>query len=220
MYFHNRAEAGRSIAAQLEDYKSENIAVVALSEGAAIVGAQIAMKLHGNLMLLLTENIYLPGELDAIAGLGSTGTFVYNNMFTMGQIEEFKGEYLQYIEQTKSEKMHKLNKLVGHEGEIRKELLRHHVVILASDGLVSGYSLDLAAAYLKTVSIKRLIVATPNASVPAVDKMHLVGDEICCLSVVANYMNTDHYYEDNTIPPIKDLFRMMKNISLNWAKTS
>lgn len=218
MYFRNRADAGRQLAAKLDRYKDQNISVIALSEGAVIVGAQVAMRLHGNLLLLMTENIYLPGEPDAIASLSSSGTFTYNNMFSTGQLEELTSEYHQYIEEKRREKMHELNTLVGRDGEIKPEFLRHHTVILVSDGLPSGFSLDVAAAFLKMIAIKRLIIASPNASVTAVDKMHLVGDEICCLNVIPNYMDVNHYYDDNTVPPVEDLFKMMKNISLNWEK--
>lgn len=217
MYFRNRADAGRQLAAKLERLKNRNIAVVAMSEGAAIVGAQIAIRLHGSLMLLLTKNIYLPGEIEPIASLSSAGNFSYNHLFTSGQLEEMASEYHQHIESQRLAKRHELNVLVGHSGEIRPRYLRHHVVILVSDGLSSGLSLDVAADFLKTINIKKLVIATPLASVAAVDKMHLLGDEICCLSVLGNYLDTNHYYDDNTIPPVKDLFKMMERISLSWG---
>ncbi len=216
MYFRNRAEAGRKLAVQLDKYANEHVTVVALSPGGVIVGAQIAMRIHATLGLLLTENIYLPGEHSAIAAMSSVGTFTYNNMFSPGQIEELADEYHHFIEQQRIEKLRKINKLVGQEGEIKKELLRRHVVILVSDGLSSGFSLEIAKQFLKTVAIKKIIIATPVASVPAVDIMHLLGDEIHCLSVRENYMFTDHYYDDNTIPPVDDLFKVVKNIALNW----
>lgn len=216
MYFRNRADAGRRLAIKLERLKNQNVAVVAMSEGAVIIGAQIAMRLHGSLMLLLTKNIHLPGEIDAIASLSSAGNFSYNRMFTPGQLEFMTSEYHQYIEGQRLEKRHELNVLVGRSGEIRPERLRHHVIVLVSDGLSSGLSLDIAADFLKTIKVKKLVIATPLASVSAIDKMHLVGDEICCLSVLDNYLDTNHYYDDNTIPPVKDLFRMMESISLYW----
>lgn len=216
MYFRNRAEAGRKLAEKLASYASQNVVVVALSPGGVIVGSQIAMQLHANLMLMLTENINLPGEPDAIATLSSTGAFAYNNMFSTGELEELASEFRGTIDQQRIEKMHKLNMLVGRDGEIRKEFLRHHIVIIVSDGLPNGFSLDVSAEFLKTVAIKKIIIATPLASVSAVDRMHLLGDEVCCLSVPANYMGTDHYYEDNTIPSTDNLFKIIKNISLNW----
>jgi putative phosphoribosyl transferase len=216
MYFKNRAEAGRLLAKDLEKYAGQNVVVVALSQGAVIVGAQIAMQIHGSLLLFLCENIYLPGETEAIAGMSSTGNFAYNQNFSMGQLEELTGEFRNFLEQQRIMKIHELNILVGKDGEIHKEYLRHHVVILVSDGLASGLSLDIAGDYLKRVALKKLVVATPFASVPAVDHMHLVADEISCLSVLPNFMGINHYYEDNTIPAIDDLFRVTKNITLHW----
>lgn len=218
MYFRNRADAGRRLAYKLHKYKadSSNVVVLALSEGAVLVGAQIAMELHGNLLLLLTESVFLPGENDALASLSSAGTFTYNNMFTPGQLEAMKGDYHNYIEGQRIEKVHRLNALIGEDGEIKPEYLRHHTVILVSDGLPHGFSLDVAYDFLKRIAIKRLVIATPLASVPAVDRMHLMGDDIACLSVVKNYMHTDHYYDDNTVPPVTDLFKVIRNISVNW----
>lgn len=216
MYFKNRAEAGRMLATKLQKYSTQNVSVVALSEGGVIVGAQIAMQIHANLMLLLTENIYLPGESEAIAAMSSAGSFTYNNLFSAGQLEDLAAEYHGYIEQQRLEKMHRLNVLIGKNGEIKKEFLRHHTVIVVSDGLANGFSLDVAAEYLKGVATNKIIIATPIASVPAVDKMHLIGDEIYCLSVLPNYMGTNHYYDDNTVPAVDDLFRIVKAISLNW----
>jgi predicted phosphoribosyltransferase len=220
MYFHNRAEAGKLLAEKLLHYREVNCVVLALSPGAVIVGAQIAMQVHANLMFLMTENIYLPGELDAVAAMSSTGTFAYNNMFSPGELEEFVGEYHHFIEEQRIEKLHRLNKLIGEDGEIRKSFLRHRTVILVSDGLSSGFSLDIAAQYLKTIAIEKLVVATPIASVPAVDRMHLVGDEICCLDVIPNYMGTEHYYDDNTIPSVEGLQKVMRNISIHWNPAS
>ncbi len=220
MYFKSRADAGKIIASKLSHHKKENVAVVALSEGAVIVGAQIAMKLHGNLSLLMTENIFLPGEPDAIGAITGQDTFTYNNKFSAGQLEEFTSEYHSYIEEKRREGFHHLNVLLGNEGEIPRERLRYHTVILVSDGLVNGLSLDIAYDYLKRIAMKKLIIATPFATVKAIDRMHIIGDEICCLDVIDNFISIDHYYEDNTVPRTHDLFRVVKNISLAWSKDS
>jgi predicted phosphoribosyltransferase len=218
MYFKNRAQAGKKLARKLEEYRNQDVIVIALSEGAAIVAAQVAMHIHSNMLLFLIKDIMLPGEHDAIAGLGSTDTFVYNSMFSAGQLEEMTTEFHQYIDQERINKRHEMNVLMGHEGQIDKKLLRHRVIILVSDGLSTGSSLNVAGEYLKTVAIKKLVVATPLASVAAVDRMHLVADEIACLSVTDNYMFTDHYYDDNTVPGVEDVFKVMRNISVNWER--
>jgi len=218
MYFRNRAQAGRQLAERLTMYATSNCTVVALSPGAVIVGAQIAMKIHAEMAILLTENIVLPGEKDPFAAISTANTFTYNNMFSTGEIEEFAAEYLSYIEQERIQKMHHLHQLLGSEGEIKRDMLRRHVVILVADGLNNGFSIDVAADFLKPIKMKRLVVATPLASVQAVDRMHLQTDEIHCLSVVGNYMETDHYYQDNTIPDTRSLMKVIRNTPINWIR--
>lgn len=217
MYFKSREDAGKQLAEKLlPKYRYENCAVVALSDGGVIVGAQIAKALHCVLTMLLTEAIHLPGESDVLATINQDGGFVYNNMFSTGQIEAFSSEYNQFIEGQRIQKLHEINKLLGSSGLIRKDLLRAHNVILVSDGLSSGFSLDAAAYYLKPIKIERLVVATPFASVPAVDRMHVMADEICCLSVLDNFMKTDHYYEDNRMPDHDTIIKTIQDIVLMW----
>lgn len=220
MYFKNRAIAGKKLADKMLKYQKDPVAVVALSEGSVIVAAQVAMRLHGSLSILLTEDIFLPGEHEPIAAITSAGTFTKNRMFSVGQLEELLMDYRNFVEEQRLQSFHHLNMLMSHEGEIKKEYLRRHVVILVSDGLINGFSLDVAYDYLKTIAIKKLVVATPVASVKAVDRMHLVADDIYCLDVKPNYISTDHYYDDNYIPQQEKMYKIMERISVNWKVES
>lgn len=220
MYFKNRAEAGRLLAAKLEKYKAQNIVVIALDEGSSIVAAQIAIKIHANMMLYLIKNIYLPGETQALAGLSAQGTYTTNDYFSAGQLEDLGTEYHNYIDQRRMEANHDLHMLLGRDGEIDKNLLRHRVVIVVADGLATGFSLQACADFLKTIAISKMVAVTPVASVQAVDKMHLIADELVCLSVAANFMGVDHYYDDNIVPEISNVLKIMRNITLSWERTA
>lgn len=217
MYFKSRVEAGKLLAEQLaKKYKGETTTVVALSDGGVMVGAQIALKLHCALTMLLTDAIKLPREDTAIGGISQDGSFTYNTAYSPGQIEEFVQEYRSLIEQEKMDKMHEMHRLMGHGGLIKKSMLRGHNVILVSDGLSNGFSLDLASEFLKPINVKRLIVATPLASVPAVDRMHILADEILCLSVIEDYMNTDHYYDTQDVPTHEQVVKTIEQIVAHW----
>ena len=144
--------------------------------------------------------------------------YCYNNMFSAGQLEELTTEYHSYIDALRMEKSHELHKLLGTEGEIDKARLRHRTVILVSDGISSGLSVDVAAQFLKTVAISKLVIVSPIATIAAVDKMRLVSDEIVCLSVADNFFGVDHYYEDGYVPTIPGILKMMSNISIAWER--
>lgn len=217
MYFENREQAGQLLAVELlEKYRYENCAVVALSDGAVIVGEQIAKALHCILTMLLIEEIEVPGEGVSFGGVSQNGGFTYNGMFSAGEMEEYTSEYHGYLDQERQQAFQRLNRLLGDGGLINNEMLRDRVVILVADGLDTGASLDVAVEFLKPIRIKRLVVATPVATVQAVDKLHILADELHILDVKANFMGTDHYYNQNIIPSHEDTIAKINQIVLNW----
>ena len=217
MYFDNREQAGQILGVELlEKYRYEDCAVVALSDGAVIVGEQIAKSLHCILTLLLVENIELPGEGVSFGGVSQNGGFTYNGMFSAGEIEEYESEYHGYLEEQKREAFGKINRLLGDGGLINEAMLRDRVVILVADSLDTGASLDVAVDFLKPIRIKRLVVATPVATIQAVDRLHVLADELHILDVKTNFMGTNHYYEQNDIPSHEATIAKINQIVLNW----
>ena len=217
MYFASRLQAGRMLATQLAPkYRYENCAVVALNDGGVMVGAQIARQLHCVLMMLLSEEIELPREPKAIGGITAAGNFTYNPDYSSGELEEMVSEYHGVIEQEKLVQLHKMNELLGSGGLVRKDLLKGHNVILVADGLKSSFLLDMATDFLKPIAIERLIIATPFASVQAVDRMHIIADEILCLSVLEDYMDTNHYYDKQDVPDHDMVVKTIEDIVLHW----
>src|SRR5690349_16350831 len=131
MYFKTRVEAGQKLAEQIiKKYKGQDCAVVALSDGGVLVGAQIAIKLHCVLTMLVSEAIELPRENMAIAGNAQDGSLSYNSAYSPGELEKMLGEYHGFFEEEKVQKIRDMHSLMGHTGLIRKELLREKVVIL------------------------------------------------------------------------------------------
>lgn len=197
-------------------YRFENCAVIALNHGGVVVGAQIAAALHCPINLLMNEDVLLPQEPKAFGSIAQDGSFAYNQEYSKYEREELETEYYQYIESVKRQKMHDLHRLVGSGGTIRKDLLRGRHNILVVDGLKNGHMLDLAVQYLKPVSTEGIIVATPLASIAAVDYMHILADDIYCLSVIDNYMDTDHYYDIDDVPDEETVIDTIERIVLNW----
>jgi putative phosphoribosyl transferase len=210
-------QAGRMLASQLaKKYRYEDCAVIALNDGGVVVGAQIAMQLHSVLMMLMSEEINLPREIEAIGAIAQDGSFTFNEAYQQGEIQELMAEYFGFVEQEKLSRIQDLQHLIGSGGSIKKELIKGRNIILVADGFKSGFTLDIALTYLKPVAIKNIIVATPLASVKAVDRMHIQADDLYCLSVIENYMDTDHYYDTDDVPDHEKIIDIIEKIILNW----
>jgi putative phosphoribosyl transferase len=218
MYFESRSQAGKMLAKELEGtYRYENCAVIALSDGAVLVGEEIATSLHSILTMLLIEDIEVPGESMSFGGVSQSGGFTYNGMFSAGEAEEYTSEFHGYLDEKKREAFQKINRLLGDGGLIDADMLRDHVIILVADGIDNGASIDVAMDFLKPIRTQRIIIATPTATVPAVDKLHVLADELHVLDVKQNFVEgIDHYYEDNIIPSHEDTIAKINEIVLNW----
>ena len=217
MYFASRLQAGRELAKKLsEKYRYENCAVIALDDGGVTIGAQIAMELHCVLTMLVSSEITLPRENEPIAGITAGGTMSFNHKYSQGEIDEFVSEYRGFIEQEKLARMHDMNQLLGSGGTINRELLRGHNVIIVSDGLKTSFPIDLITEFLKPISTEKLIFAVPFASVPAVDKMHVLADDLYCLNVVPDYSDTDRYYDNHDVPDHEKAIKIIQDIILKW----
>lgn len=218
MYFENRSVAGQLLAEKLfNDYRYENCALMALSDGAVVVGEQIAAVLQCMLTMLLIEEIEIPGESMILGGVSQNGEFTYNGSFSSGEIEGYTGEYHGYIEEEKRRAFQRINRLIGAGGILDRKLLRDKVIILVADGLASGIALDVAVDFLKPVRIKKLVVVAPVASVDAVDKLHILADELHILDVKENYISTDHYYEHNDVPSHAETIEKINQIMSTWS---
>ena len=148
--------------------------------------------------------------------MSQNGGFTYNGMFSAGEIEEYTSEFHGYLEEQKREAFQRINRLLGDGGLIEDEMIRDHSVILVADGLDNGASIDVALDFLKPIRIKRLVIATPVASVPAVDKLHMAADELHVLDVKENFMGINHYYDQNDIPSHEETIAKINQIVLNW----
>lgn len=210
MYFKDRPSAGRLLADRLAGYTKQPCAVLSLSPGGIIVGAQIAMRLHCHLMLLHSEKITLPGEHDAIGALTSN-TFSYDNKLSESEINYMNGEFRNIIDAERMTKQHKLNRLITAETKITPNDLRDKVVVVVSDALTDTLALDVLEDFIKPIRIKRLIIAVPVVNVRVLDKLHLLADELVILDVREDIISVNHQYDENIIPDYDGLVKIIRN---------
>jgi predicted phosphoribosyltransferase len=217
MYFESRAIAGAKLAAELLDkYRYEDTAVVALDSGGVAVGYQVAIYLHATLQQLLTETISISDELVDYATVLPEGVVAKNPDMSESESEYYYSEYAGQLDDEIREAATRINRMLGDGGDIDPEALRGRSVILVSDGLSSGTILDATIEWLKPIRAEKIILACPIISVTALDRAHILVDELHILGLTPNFISTDHYY-DNDDTPDHDMIKKMINATiLGW----
>ena len=152
----------------------------------------------------------------SFGAVSQDGDFTYNSEFSTGEVEGYTSEFHGYLNEQKRVAFNKLNRLIGEGGVIDERFLQDRVIILVSDAFVDTMSIDVALDYLKPIRTLKLVVAAPLATVDVVDKLHVMADELHILDVKENFINTDHYYEDNTVPSRDEAIAKINQIILNW----
>ncbi len=219
MYFKNRDEAGQQVAEILfHPYGRSQSVILALGAGGLLVAKPIAQRLQIPIYMVATKEVDLPGNFhERVGTVDQAGDFIYSSKLTQGEVDEIVGEYRNHIDAEKLEAMHKINEMLGSQGFVDKNNLNHKNILLVSDGLKTAVELDAIMAFLKPVDAMRIVGIAPVASIDAIDKLHILTDEIRVLSPKENYLETDHYYEENQLPGEQEAQQMILELDAGVA---
>ncbi len=217
MYFKDRREAGQKLAAEMLAYRYENTAVLALSPGGVEVAEPIAQALHTTLAMMLTAPIELADYgTQTIGIMDQAGTFTYDRMIPAGLLEEIEAEMHNVLEAAKLTQYHAINKLLGEHGLIDRQQFYGRNVVIVNDGLKNGLAFEAAVNFLKPIKTAKLIGAVPVTSVAAVDRLHILCDELHVLNVAAEFVDTNHYYDQNAIGDPNTVIEKINQVVTKW----
>lgn len=194
-------------------YRYENTVVVALSEAGLAVGYQIAVNLHTALRRLLMKTIHIDDESIDYATIMPGGVVAINPSLSESEQSYYYGEYAGWLEEQIREGILSIDRLMGAD-EISPENMRGYNVILTDDGINNPTKLEAALTWLKPARVDKVVLACPVISVPALDRAHILCDELHILGVAANYISTEHYYEEDDAPD-SDMARRMIDVTIN-----
>lgn len=194
-------------------YRYENTVVVALSEAGLAVGYQIAVNLHTALRRLLMKTIHIDDESIDYATIMPGGVVAINPSLSESEQSYYYGEYAGWLEEQIREGILSIDRLMGTD-EVSPENMRGYNVILTDDGINNPTKLEAALTWLKPARVDKVVLACPVISVPALDRAHILCDELHILGVAANYISTEHYYEEDDAPD-SELARRMIDVTIN-----
>jgi predicted phosphoribosyltransferase len=194
--FQDRQEAGKQLAARLQDYRGkENLLVLALPRGGVTVGYEVARELRCPLDVLIVRKIGCPGNPELAAGaVSETGTRVLNeDVISMQRISQ---EYLDG--ETERQSLEIVRRLTAYRGGETIGSLAAKTVLLVDDGVATGATMKAAVATLKREGLAKLVVAVPVAPPSTAREIAPTVDEWVCLDTPARFAAVGQFFRDFT----------------------
>lgn len=179
MTFRDRVDAGRKLAAALEQYRgAKDAIVIALPRGGVVVGAEVARELKLPLDIVVPRKIGAPGNEEfAIGAITESGEPVWNHQSVT--LTDASEEYLAAA--VAKERTEAQRRLTTYRGDRSPRNLKGKTVILMDDGIATGLTMRAAIATIRSEGAARIVLAVPVAAADSIAKLRREVDEIVVL---------------------------------------
>lgn len=192
--FADRAEAGRRLAARLEDYAREpDLVVLALPRGGVPVAYEVARALGAPLYALVVRKLGAPGNPElAIGAIASDGTRVVDQEIVSElSIPEA------YVEAEIARQEAEVERRVAAYGAgARVPDLEGRTVLLVDDGVATGSTARAALRALRSRSPRELVLAVPVGARDVLADLGAVADRVVAVRSPEHLFGVGVWYED------------------------
>jgi putative phosphoribosyl transferase len=190
MIFANRVDAGRRLAARLEEYRSPDTIVLAIPRGGVVVGYEVARALGAPLDVTIPRKIGAPGQPElAIGAIGDDVVVLDDRTISYLHVRE---EYIsEEIERQKAE-IERRWRLYRDDRPFPN--VKGKTVLLVDDGMATGATTLAAARAVRAKDPGRLVLAVPVAPVESVARLRPEVDEIVVLETPEPFFSVGSWY--------------------------
>ena len=195
MHFHDRAEAGRFLAAKLVRLaERRDVLVLALPRGGVPVGYEVARALRAPLDVFVVRKLGVPGQKElAMGAIASGGVRVLNPPV----VAALGAGAMAAIEQATVREMEELRQReTKYRGDRPFPDLRTQTVVLVDDGLATGATMRAAAQAVRLRQPVALIIAVPVAAVSSCRELATEADEVICAHTPESFFGVGQFYDN------------------------
>jgi len=191
--YHDRRQAGETLAAALAARNYQNVPLFAVPRGGVVVAAPVAARLGVALGILVTRKIGHPANPElAVGAVMGDGTAVLD--------EELIRAYAipqEYLDRVIAREFAEIKRrLIVYTGSDTPPAVAGRTAVIIDDGIATGYTIRAAITWLKTLGPARIVVAVPVAPPDTVAAIAGDVDEIICPLQPALFMAVGQHYRD------------------------
>ena len=178
--FEDRDDAGKFLARSLEAFRSQNAVVLAIPSGGVPIGIALAEGLNLPFDLLIIRKMPIPGNTEAGFGAVSLeGDMILND--SLVKMLRLGSDEIEESAESVREELKARNRIFREDKPLPD--LKGKVVILADDGLASGFTMIAAARMVRRRKPEKIVVAVPTASLHTIDLVAEEVDMIVCPNI-------------------------------------
>src|SRR5260370_7532919 len=175
MLFRDRGDAGRLLAVRLKRYAGRiDVLVCAVPRGGVPVAYEVAKELRAPLDLFLVRKLGRPGHEEyAMGAIASGGVRVLNDRIVN---EGIPADVIDRVTRQELQELERRER--AYRGNRPPPEIRGRTVVLVDDGLATGSTMRAAAAALRRLGPKKIVVAVPVAAPETCDDLRTEADKI------------------------------------------
>src|SRR3990170_4521584 len=189
--FRDRREAGEALAAELDDERGPELAVVGLARGGVQVAAEVARALAAPLDVVAVRKIGHPLQPEYGIGAVTPGDGVY----VRGPDGLSEEELEAVVEATKAKAARLDQRLHAEEPSLD---LRGKTVLVVDDGLATGATMIAALRWAGAAGAARVVAAVPVAAAESLPLIRAEADDVVCLHALEPFFAVGVWYESFT----------------------
>jgi putative phosphoribosyl transferase len=197
MTFETRREAGRQLAARLQEYAGSDTVVEGMTDGGLTVAAEIAEVLRLPLDVLVVHKIVEPGHTRTHLGVVAEPGHVTVNADRLRELEVTPA-WLEGAVAWGETEVRRRGAL--YRGSRERQRIAGRRVIVVSDSAGTGLTLGAAVAALQAMDAREIIVALPVAPASVVEAVRPEVARVVCLITPAELIHHGIQY-----PPSDDI---------------
>ncbi len=168
----------------MEQYASKDTLVLAIPSGGVPIGLAISSHLDLPFDMLIIRKIPVPDNPEA--GLGAMsleGDIILNNRFV--DVLGLSQEDIEDLAAPVRVELQARNSIF--RGDKPLPDIKDKIIILADDGLASGYTMVAATRLVRRKEPKEIVIAVPTGSADAVELLSSEADVIFCPNIRSGY---------------------------------
>ena len=191
--FANRQEAGRTLAADLQQYAGrDDVVVLALPRGGVPVAREVAQALGAPLDVFVVRKLGVPGHAElAMGALASGGIRVLTETASAYGVSRESIEAITRREQQELERRE-----ATYRGDRLPLAVAGKIVILVDDGLATGATMQAAVAAVRRLDPGQVIVAVPVGARESCDELADLADAVVCPRTPFPFTAVGLWYDD------------------------